>query len=42
MKFRFGSFLSGALCATLALSALAISGRMTIEVDPINRTTNVR
>lgn len=33
-------FLSGALCATLvfslALSALAISGRMTIEVDPVN------
>lgn len=37
-------FLSGVLCATLvfslALSALAISGRMTIEVDPINIMVN--
>lgn len=37
-------FLSGVLCATLvfslALSALAISGRMTIEVDPINVQVN--
>lgn len=37
-------FLSGVLCATLvfslALSALAISGRMTIEVDPINVQIN--
>lgn len=44
MKFRFGSFLSGVLCATLvfslALSAFAISGRMTIEVDPINIQVN--
>lgn len=37
-------FLSGVLCATLvfslALSALAISGKMTIEVDPINVQVN--
>lgn len=37
-------FLSGVLCATLvfslALSALAISGRMTIEVGPINVQVN--
>lgn len=37
-------FLSGVLCATLvfslALSTLAISGRMTIEVDPINVQVN--
>lgn len=37
-------FLSGLLCATLvfslALSALAISGRMTIEVDPVNVQVN--
>lgn len=37
-------FLSGVLCATLVfsltLSALAISGRMTIEVDPINVQVN--
>lgn len=37
-------FLSGFLCATLifslALSALAISGRMTIDVDPINIQVN--
>lgn len=37
-------FISGVLCATLvfslALSALAISGRMTIEVDPINIQVN--
>lgn len=37
-------FLSGVLCATivfsLTLSALAISGRMTIEVDPINIMVN--
>lgn len=37
-------FLSGVLCATivfsLALSALAISGRMTIEVDPVNVQVN--
>lgn len=37
-------FLSGVLCTTLvfslALSALAISGRMTIEVDPINIQVN--
>lgn len=37
-------FLSGFLCATLVfsltLSALAISGRMTIEVDPINIMVN--
>lgn len=37
-------FLSGVLCATLvfslALSALAISGKMTIEVDPINIQVN--
>lgn len=28
-------FLSGALCATLVFS-LTLSGRMTIDVDPIN------
>lgn len=37
-------FLSGVLCATLvfslALSALAISGKMTIEVDPVNVQVN--
>lgn len=37
-------FLSGVLCATLVfsltLSALAISGKMTIEVDPINIMVN--
>lgn len=37
-------FLSGVLCATLVfsltLSALAISGRMTIEVDPVNVQVN--
>lgn len=37
-------FLAGVLCATLvfslAISALAISGKMTIEVDPINVQVN--
>lgn len=44
MKFKFSSFFSGFLCAalvfSLAISALAISGRMTIEVDPINVMVN--
>lgn len=42
MKFRFGSFLSGFLAAGVlfSVSALAISGRMTIEVDPINVQVN--
>lgn len=44
MKHRFGSFLAGAatfaLAASLTFSAVAISGRMTIEVDPINVQVN--
>ena len=44
MKRRFPSFLSGFLSCALLLgvgvSALAISGRMTIEVDPINIQVN--
>jgi len=44
MKPQFRAFLSGALCSALvlglAVSALAISGRMTIEVDPINIQVN--
>lgn len=42
MKFRFGSFVSGFLAAGVLFSvtALAISGRMTIEVDPINVQVN--
>ncbi len=46
MKRRIRPFLSGFLCAALvfalALSALAITGRMTIEVDPINIQVNGR
>ena len=44
MKRRFASFLSGFLACALivgvSVSALAISGRMTIEVDPINIQVN--
>lgn len=42
MKFKFSSFLSGFLAAGIlfSISALAISGRMTIEVDPINVQVN--
>ena len=44
MKHRFGSFLVGAvataLVASLTFSAIAISGRMTIEVDPVNVQVN--
>lgn len=42
MKFNFSSFLSGFLAAGIlfSVSALAISGRMTIEVDPINVQVN--
>lgn len=44
MKRRFPSFLSGLLAGALlvgaAISALAISGHMTIEVDPINIQVN--
>lgn len=44
MKPQFRAFLSGALCSALllglAVSALAISGRMTIEVDPISIQVN--
>lgn len=44
MKRNLHAFLSGALTATLiatiAVSTLAISGRMTIEVDPINVQVN--
>ncbi len=44
MKSQFKGFLSGflfaALVFTLALSALAITGRMTIDVDPINIQVN--
>ncbi len=44
MKRQLRTFLSGFLCAALifalALSALAIAGRMTIEVDPINIQVN--
>ncbi len=44
MKRQIRTFLSGFLCAALifalALSALAITGRMTIEVDPINIQVN--
>ena len=44
MKRRFASFLSGFLACALivgvSVSALAISGRMTIEVDPISIQVN--
>ena len=44
MKRRFASFFSGFLACALivggAVSALAISGRMTIEVDPISIQVN--
>lgn len=44
MKFQFHSFFSGVLVSALvlggAVSALAISGRMTIEVDPVNLRVN--
>lgn len=44
MKHHFGSFLAGAvtfaLAASLTFSAIAISGRMTIEVDPVNVQVN--
>lgn len=44
MKRRFASFLSGFLACALIVgvsaSALAISGRMTIEVDPISIQVN--
>ncbi len=44
MKRHLRPFFSGFLCAALifalALSALAITGRMTIEVDPINIQVN--
>ena len=44
MKRRFSSFLSGFLACALivgvSVSALAISGRMTIEVDPISIQVN--
>lgn len=44
MKRRFASFFSGFLACALivgvSVSALAISGRMTIEVDPINIQVN--
>lgn len=42
MKFKFGSFLSGFLAAGVlfSVSALAISGRMTLEVDPVNVQVN--
>lgn len=42
MKFKFSSFLSGFLAAGIlfSVSALAISSRMTIEVDPINVQVN--
>lgn len=44
MKRRFPSFLSGFLACALIVggsaSALAISGRMTIEVDPVNVQVN--
>lgn len=44
MKKRLSGFFAGVLCATivfsLSLSALAISGKMTIEVDPINIMVN--
>lgn len=44
MKFKFGSFLSGFLAAALlgglTISALAITGKTTIEVYPINVMVN--
>lgn len=44
MKLQFRSFLSGALVSALAfgtaVSALAITGRTTLEVDPINIQVN--
>lgn len=44
MKNRIPTFLAGMftmlLLGTLTISALAISGRMTIEVDPINIQVN--
>lgn len=40
MKKFLSGFLSCALIMGLSLSALAISGRMTIEVDPINIQVN--
>ena len=42
MKKYFAGLFTGLLAVTLALSALAISGRMTIEVDPINIQVNGR
>ncbi len=40
MKKYFSGLLTGILAIGLAVSALAISGRMTIEVDPINIQVN--
>ncbi len=40
MKKFFSGFLCAALIFSLAVSALAITGRMTIEVDPINIQVN--
>lgn len=40
MKKYFAGLLTGVLAMGLALSALAITGRMTIEVDPINIQVN--
>lgn len=40
MKKFCSGFLCAALVFSLALSALAISGRMTIEVDPVNIQVN--